>query len=247
VQRECGGRGSRKPVQTLPEHLFSLLPDLCYEYRMRTSHDAGPRQGSTLTLAGRRVLLRSLRDDDYGAWSEVRRRCRDWLLPWEPRPAHGQPMGEDPVSFAARCTARDRESQLGTGYGFGIFLPAESGRFAGEINLTSVRRAPFQSAYVGYWIDQQLAGNGYIPEAVVVLLGFAFEQLGLHRVQISIIPRNRASRRVMEKLVIREEGTAVRYLEIDGRWEDHIRYAITVEEWVERRREYLEGWIGEQQ
>ena len=72
---------------------------------------------------------------------------------------------------------------------------------------------------------------------------FAFEDLALHRLQIAIIPRNRASRRVVEKLNLREEGVALRYLEIDGVWEDHVRYAITVEEWVERREDLLNTWV----
>jgi [ribosomal protein S5]-alanine N-acetyltransferase len=141
---------------------------------------------------------------------------------------------------AARCGARRREWQLGTGYGFGIFV---DDRFTGEINVNSVQRGPFQNAYVGYWIDQDRAGNGLIPEALVTVARFAFEDLALHRLQIAIIPRNRASRRVVEKLNLREEGVAVRYLEIDGVWEDHVRYAITVEEWVERREELLNTWV----
>ena len=72
---------------------------------------------------------------------------------------------------------------------------------------------------------------------------FAFEDLGLHRVQIAIIPRNAASRRVVEKLGIRDEGIAVRYLEINGVWEDHVRYAITAEEWAERREGYVKEWL----
>jgi ribosomal-protein-alanine N-acetyltransferase len=47
----------------------------------------------------------------------------------------------------------------------------------------------------------------------------------------------------MEKLRVREEGVAVRYLEINGTWEDHIRYGITVEEWNERREEFVAAWI----
>ena len=70
----------------------------------------------------------------------------------------------------------------------------------------------------------------------------AFEDLHLHRVQIAIIPRNSNSRRVVEKLAIREEGTALRYLEINGVWEDHVRYAITVEEWTARRDDLLATW-----
>ena len=81
-----------------------------------------------------------------------------------------------------------------------------------------------------------------MPEAVVVALWFSFEHAGLHRVQISIIPRNTASRRVVEKLGLREEGTALRYIEINGVWEDHLRFAITAEEWRQRRDELLAAW-----
>jgi ribosomal-protein-alanine N-acetyltransferase len=116
-------------------------------------------------------------------------------------------------------------------------------RLGGEINLNAIQRGPFQNAYVGYWVDEALAGNGYTPEATAVVFRFAFEDLGLHRLQVSIIPRNLRSRRVAEKLRLRDEGTAHRYLEIDGVWEDHVRYAITAEEWEQRRDEYMRSWI----
>ena len=96
---------------------------------------------------------------------------------------------------------------------------------------------------MGYWIDEALAGNGYMPEALVVVARFAFEELRLHRIQVAIVPRNTASRRVVEKLKLREEGTAVRYLEINGVWEDHIRYGFTVEEWNERSADLVAEWI----
>ena len=199
------------------------------------------RRAEATTLRGRRLVLRPLEVADFAEWQEVRRRCADWLLVWEPRRAPGTP---DPVesrdAFAIRCGARHRERQLGSGYGYGIFV---DGQFAGEVNLSIVQRGPFQSAYVGYWIDQARAGQGYVPEALVVLLRHAFEDLDLHRVQISIIPRNSASRRVVDKLGIRDEGVARRYLQINGVWEDHVRYAITAEEWAERRDELWKEWV----
>jgi ribosomal-protein-alanine N-acetyltransferase len=78
---------------------------------------------------------------------------------------------------------------------------------------------------------------------VVLVTRYAFDQLRLHRVQVSIVPRNIASRRVMEKLKFRDEGIAERYLEINGVWEDHVRYAMTFEEWVERRDELVDAWL----
>ncbi len=194
------------------------------------------------TMFGRRILLRPIVAADFAAWREVRRRNVDWLTKWEAQRVHGQPdVVEDRDAFAVRCSARQRERQLGTGYGYGIYV---DGELAGEINLTAVQRGPFQSAYVGYWIDEKHAGNGYMPEALVILAQFAFDELHLHRIQISIIPRNRASRRVVEKLGIRDEGIAARYLEINGVWEDHIRYAITTEEWETRRDELVRDWLG---
>lgn len=193
------------------------------------------------TLFGRRVLLRPLVVEDFPAWQEVRRRNADWLLKWEPMRTPGAPNPvESRDAFAVRCGARQRERQLGTGYGYGIFV---DGRFVGEINLNIVQRGPFQSAYVGYWIDEAHAGQGYTPEALVCLMKAAFEDLHLHRIQVSIIPRNSASRRVVEKLGLRDEGVAERYLEINGVWEDHIRYAMTAEEWEDRREQLLRDWV----
>ena len=190
---------------------------------------------------GRRVLLRPLVSTDFEAWREVRRRNVDWLTKWEPRPPEGYPSDTtDRSAFSARCGAREREWQLGTGYGFGIFV---DNHLAGEINLSGVQRGPFQNAYVGYWIDQAHAGQGYVPESLVVAARFAFEDVSLHRLQVAIIPRNRNSRRVVEKLGLRDEGVAARYLCINGVWEDHIRFAITAEEWEERRDELMAAWV----
>ena len=193
------------------------------------------------TLLGRRVLLRPLTREDFAAWREVRRRNRSRLKQWEPKPLPGRPdTAEDARAFSDRCTARRRERQQGTGYGFGVFV---DGRFRGEMNLSAVQRGPFQSCYVGYWIDEAVGGNGYTPEALVVAARFAFEDLRLHRLQVSIVPRNSASLRVVEKLGLRCEGLAERYVEINGVWEDHLRFAITVEEWMVRGSDLMADWI----
>ena len=198
-------------------------------------------RGDRQTLRGRRVTLRPLVLGDFESWREVRQRNMDWLTKWEPQRIAGQPdTTKDRDAFAIRCSARQRERQLGTGYGNGIFV---DGTFCGEINLNSLQRGPFQSAYIGYWIDEKWAGQSLVPEALVAMIRFAFDDLRLHRVQISIIPRNSNSRRVVEKLNIRNEGVAVRYLEINGTWEDHVRYAITVEEWHDRRDELTRAWL----
>ena len=192
-------------------------------------------------LYGRRIMLRPLSPADFAAWGEVRLRNEDWLLPWEPLRTPSMP---DPTrersAFEARCAARERERAADHAYPFGVFVDQ---CFAGEVNLNNVTRGALQSATVGYWIDRAHAGRGYIAEAVVVVLQFAFEQLQLHRVEICIVPRNTNSRRVVEKLGIRDEGIAERFLEIAGTWEDHVRYAITAEEWAVRGAELTATWI----
>ena len=193
----------------------------------------------SLELPGRRIRLATLVEADYPAWLEVRNRCRDWLVPWEPR-SKGSPLpAEDHGSFVARCAMRERERQLGSGFGFGIF---HEGRFVGEVTLSSILRGPFQNGSIGYWVDKDLAGLGIVPEAVVVVLRFAFETLRLHRIEVAIIPRNSASRRVAEKLALRNEGIALGFLEINGQWEDHVRYAMTSEEWALRGAELRAAW-----
>jgi len=193
------------------------------------------------SLQGRRVGLRPLVAEDFPAWAAVRQNNEDWLTPWEPRPVVGRPdVTNDQRAFAARCGARAREAQLGSGYGFGIFL---DDHLIGEVNLSSIRRGALQSGDIGYWVDRDHAGQGYMPESVVTVLAFAFEDLALHRVEIDIIPRNQRSRRVVEKLDLRMEGLAERLVEINGVWEDHLRYAITLEEWARRGPQLRKDWL----
>lgn len=194
-----------------------------------------------LRLYGRRVVLRPLVPQDFNGWADVRRRNGEWLTKWEPArlPHHPDPESNRDV-FAARCGARERERLAGSQYAFGIFV---DGAFAGEININNVVRGAFQSATIGYWIDRLRAGQSLMSEAVLVVLQYAFEELHLHRMEICIIPRNGNSRRVMEKLQIREEGLAERFLEINGVWEDHVRYGITIEEWHERRDQLVSDWL----
>lgn len=196
-------------------------------------------------LRGRRVVLRPLGPNDFAAFSEVRQFNGDWLTRWEPQRGAGQADPADSFdAFVARCSARQRERQLGTGYGFGIFVDGGS-TLAGEINLSAIQRGPFQCGNIGYWVDQRHAGNGFCPEAVVVVTRYAFEELDLHRVQISIVPRNQSSRRVVEKLQVRYEGTSLSYLQINGEWEDHLQFAMLADEWHTRSPELLGCWVND--
>jgi [ribosomal protein S5]-alanine N-acetyltransferase len=193
-------------------------------------------------LYGKRVMLRPLANNDFAAWRDVRIRNEGWLVPWEPqRPIGMADPTRDRAAFEARCAARERERVADHAYPFGVFIDQQ---FVGEVNLNNVARGALQGATIGYWIDRDRAGHGYIAEAVVVILRFAFEQLQLHRIEICIVPRNSNSRRVVEKLGLRCEGVAERFLEIAGTWEDHLRFAITSEEWLAQSHELTTAWIG---
>ena len=187
-------------------------------------------------------MLRPLANSDFNDWREVRLRNEAWLVPWEPKRS---PTLPDPTrersAFEARCSARNRERASDHAYPFGVFVDQQ---LAGEININNVTRGALQGATVGYWIDQARAGNSYVSEALVVVARYAFEELQLHRLEICIVPRNTNSRRVVDKLGLRAEGIAERFLEINGVWEDHVRYAITAEEWQTRADELTATWIG---
>ena len=157
-----------------------------------------------------------------------------------PTSFHGSPKrvpgAPDPVesrdAFAIRCGARQRERQLGTGYGYGIFVDR---LFAGEINLSIVQRGPFQSSYVGYWVDEARAGRGSWPRPSCACAVRVRGAVPAPRADLDH-PAQHREPSCRREARFRDEGTAERYLEINGVWEDHVRYAMTAEEWEARRR-----------
>lgn len=104
------------------------------------------------------------------------------------------------------------------------------GDFAGQATLGGVQRGAVQGAWVGYWVDSRLHGGRVASTAVALLLAHALGPVGLHRIEATVAPENAASRAVLRRLGLREEGLLRRYLDIDGAWRDHLLYAITVED-----------------
>ena len=96
----------------------------------------------------------------------------------------------------------------------------------GGLTLSHVQRGVTQSCSLGYWMGERYAGKGYMTDAVRVALSFAFDALRLHRVEAACLPHNLASIRLLEKVGFAREGYARRYLCIDGRWQDHLLFAI---------------------
>ena len=114
------------------------------------------------------------------------------------------------------------------GYQFGIEVDHE---LIGGVAINNVVRGPFQNGYLGWYLDEAVAGRGYATEAVQLAIHFAFTHAGLHRVQAAIIPDNAPSLALARRVGLREEGLATRYLQIDGAWRDHLLFAVTTEEW----------------
>jgi hypothetical protein len=88
-----------------------------------------------------------------------------------------------------------------------------------------VRRGVAQAGTIGYWVGETHARQGIMTEAVGLVLRYAFDELGLHRVEAACLPHNAASRGLLRKCGFQEEGYAAQYLKINGAWRDHVLYA----------------------
>lgn len=187
----------------------------------------------TTRLLTPRLVLRPPRTNDVGEIRRLLRYNHEHLKPWNPAP----PPGDDPTSITevSKTVLRQRrEWKRGSSFVFMVAMRDEPARFVGKIALNGVMRGAMFGAYLGYWLDVDNQGRGMATESISAVLDFAFGPAGLHRVQAAIMPRNERSLRVIEKLGFRREGFAERYLQIAGRWEDHILFAKTREEHVSR-------------
>jgi len=107
----------------------------------------------------------------------------------------------------------------------------DTGALVGVVNLSEIVRGPLQSAYMGFYGSAAHAGRGLMREGVALVLAEAFRRLKLHRVEANVQPANRRSLRLVRAVGFRREGFSPRYLKIGGRWRDHERWALTVEDW----------------
>jgi ribosomal-protein-alanine N-acetyltransferase len=107
----------------------------------------------------------------------------------------------------------------------------------GFFNLSQIVRRRLQSAYLGYAVGQPFAGQGYMREGIALVLRHAFTTLQLHRIEANIQPGNANSLALARGAGFRREGFSPRYLKIGGRWRDHERWAILVDEWRSRTGE----------
>jgi ribosomal-protein-alanine N-acetyltransferase len=105
----------------------------------------------------------------------------------------------------------------------------------GVFNFSEIVRGAFQSAYLGYYAFAPHAGSGRMADGLALALQYGFRTLKLHRVEVNVQPRNTRSHALVQKAGFVREGFSRRYLRIGGRWRDHVRYALLVEDWRARR------------
>ena len=183
---------------------------------------------SRLRLEDPPTAIRPTSLDDCDEQLRLRRANRDHTGPWDPA------RDESFYTVAGQRLELELDQRAwaaGGAFAFAVLATDEADRIIGRVALANVVRGPWQNATLGYWIDKDAAGRGHASRAVRLVLGYAFDHVGLHRVQPAIIPRNRRSTRVAEKVGFRLEGRALRYLKINGVWEDHDIYALTAEDW----------------
>ena len=116
-----------------------------------------------------------------------------------------------------------------------LVCQVEDGKIVGTVNLSQIFRKSFQNAFLGYQLFAGFTGNGYMTDAVGLVLYYAFASLGLHRVEANVQPNNKESIAVLRRKGFAKEGFSPRYLKINGRWRDHERWAILKEDWLAKK------------
>ena len=175
-----------------------------------------------------RLALRLAAPSFADALTDYCRRNRSFFSAFDPRREESFFTVAEQRELLERDEALAREDR---GYRFYLFLREEPERLVGMVGLNNLVRGAFQSCHLGYKLDGALLCRGYMTEAVKAVSGIAFGDLGLHRIEANIMPRNTASLRVAEKAGFYHEGLAVKYLKIDGVWEDHIHMVLRSELW----------------
>jgi ribosomal-protein-alanine N-acetyltransferase len=186
-----------------------------------------------LRVEGEGVILRPPRAADYTGWSDLRRRSKAFLQPWEPTwPADDLSR----AAFRRRLAAYQRDMDLGYGYAFLVFRRPD-GELVGGITLSNIRRGVAQMGQVGYWVGEPFARQGHTLAAVRALAGFALGRLALHRLEAACIPENEPSRSLLLKAGFELEGRAQAYLKINGDWRDHLLFGLVAGAATKKRLE----------
>ena len=171
-------------------------------------------------IESERLLLREFADSDFDAVHayatdlEVLR-----FMPWGPN------SEEETREFLARAQSHASKEPR-TALELAV-IEIESDRLVGGVGLHAER----SEAELGYCLSRSAWGAGYATEAARLLVDFGFRSMTLHRIWAGADPENMASRRVLEKLGMRQEGHYRQNCQIRGEWRDTVVYAILEHEW----------------
>ena len=173
-------------------------------------------------LTGERVFLRPPKRRDALKWQKLRMSSKSFLVPWEP--------SWDASSCTRRAYLRyfknsNYLANMDRAYSFLIFK-TEDKTLLGGINIGNVRRGVSQSASLGYWIGEKHSRNGYMKEALKLLIPSLFVDLRLNRIEAATLEENIASKNLLKKIGFKKEGVLRKYLKINGTWRDHILYGL---------------------
>jgi ribosomal-protein-alanine N-acetyltransferase len=168
-----------------------------------------------------RLTLRLPRHGDFRSWAALRGASRDFLTRWEPAWAADHLTRK---AFTNRVYWAQRAIAQGAAVHLFIFR-REDETLLGAITLDNIRRGPAQAGTLGYWIGEAHARQGHMRESIEAVVHYAFRTLDLSRIEAACLPENAASRGVLEKTGFKYEGVAQSYLQIDGRWRNHVLYA----------------------
>jgi [ribosomal protein S5]-alanine N-acetyltransferase len=182
--------------------------------------------GQQPVIRGEGVYLRYPRVADFLAWARLRDESRSFLAPWEPSWASDELTKG---AFRRRLKRYARETRHDTAYAFFVFRD-EDDALLGGCTLSNVRRGVTQCCALGYWVGERFARQGYMNSAVRALIPFIFKTLGLHRIEAACLPSNEPSKSLLAKAGFRQEGVALRYLQINGDWQDHVLFALLADE-----------------
>ncbi len=187
-------------------------------------------------ILGEKIDLIPLRYRDHKNWVELRNRNKDWLSPWEatrPKILGEIPNGKLPSSYWEMIYQNRQDIKNLRNFAFGIWLnhlhsgcKSKTPELIGQINLAGLVFGAMRGANIGYWIDENHSGQGYMTEAVKILSRFSFEKLGLRRIEINCRPENLASIQVALKAGYQFEGSRPSFLHIAGDWRDHNVYVL---------------------
>ena len=173
-------------------------------------------------LTGERVFLRPPKRRDALKWQKLRMSSKSFLVPWVPS------------WNASSCTRRaylryfknsNYLANMDRAYSFLIFKTDDKALLGG-INIGNVRRGVSQSASLGYWIGEKHSRNGYMKEALKLLIPSLFVDLRLNRIEAATLEENTASKNLLKKIGFKKEGVLRKYLKINGTWRDHILYGL---------------------